>query len=524
MRCIREGTRAQCNRCSDARANCVFSIARKAGRPSASGKRALNSSEGDGEYGGASGKTASSPHTLTDERRQQERATSLSHLFADETSRNLDTELSNYLFETSDNVSMLENMSSPTISFDIDVSSTSIATASGTDAHSCLPLFENDDQPLHQSSGHASLDEEERTDVETALNDFATLPSSPLFAYPGQREGTSHAPPPQCSRSRMSGRKGERVLALEPELVAGGTGLESSVGGDVQTNTMQQLSELGRKLFAHATVAPSKRAPSHQYHSCALGENNVIVADPSPNENATRGVDDMNVELDSHNHSHGSDNASDNHLDQLTAHVIESSSTFFSILRRIPPRASFDMAATMLILTTYIRLAQLHHNLYTHIRSILPPSETRMPLAAACATSYRTPRSSEPSNSGNSTATAATFPRPSIPVPFPHLQIGGVSLAAYPRFQLKFILQICVHHLGEVELLLGLPAESCVGGGKRSRRHGEWSGEDSGVLHRNTGGMTLLVRTIMMEANETVKEIRRVLTDLTEELQASIQV
>ena len=76
----------------------------------------------------------------------------------------------------------------------------------------------------------------------------------------------------------------------------------------------------------------------------------------------------------------------------------------------------------------------------------------------------------------------------------------------------------------EVELLLGLPAEFCVGGGKGSRQRGRLDGEDGGILHRNTGGMTLLVWTIMMEANETVKGIRRVLAVLTEESRASIQI
>ena len=75
-------------------------------------------------------------------------------------------------------------------------------------------------------------------------------------------------------------------------------------------------------------------------------------------------VDHASVEAGS---NHDVEDAPTNRLGQLTTHVIESSSTFYSILRHILPHASFDIAATMLILTTYICLAQLHHTLYAHV-------------------------------------------------------------------------------------------------------------------------------------------------------------
>lgn len=89
-----------------------------------------------------------------------------------------------------------------------------------------------------------------------------------------------------------------------------------------------------------------------------------------------------------------------------------------------------------------------------------------------------------------------------------------MSLAAYPRFQLKFILQVCTHHLGEVEALLGLPDGFCV-----SDRGDENKG---GILQRSAGGT--LVQTVMIEASEIVKGIRKILADLVRKLRGSIQI
>ena len=281
-------------------------------------------------------------------------------------------------------------------------------------------------------------------------------------------------------------------------------------GGDLQAAIMQQLSELGRKLFAQTVTTPGEEGSTHRDVPDTPGDGSLV---------------DFNF-----NASPNAENASMSRLEQLTAYVIESSSVFCSILRHISPHASFDMAATMLMLATYVRLAQLHHTLYAHIQSLLTSSDTQTPLVTPNSFAHVTPTPSEQSFSLNvaSTRTATNWTTPSsrspTPVVFPHLQIGEVSLAVYSRFQLKFILQICVHRLGDVEILLGLPAECCVSGLKGSQRHGRPDSEDGGILHRNTGGKTLLVQTVMMEAKGTIKGIRRILAGLTEELRSSIQV
>ncbi|PYI11867.1 hypothetical protein BO78DRAFT_413669 [Aspergillus sclerotiicarbonarius CBS 121057] len=142
-------------------------------------------------------------------------------------------------------------------------------------------------------------------------------------------------------------------------------------------------------------------------------------------------------------------------LEQLAAHGSDG----------LDPLSS-DTATILQILAVYIRLTQLHHALYRQMKSVL-------------------------TNSGD------------CPLPFPSPS------------DLPFVLEICVHHLGEVETLLGLPAGFCVS---------EQMVENGGILHQSAGGMTLLVRTIMRQAENTVKGIRSVLAELAEETRGQIQV
>jgi hypothetical protein len=190
-------------------------------------------------------------------------------------------------------------------------------------------------------------------------------------------------------------------------------------------------------------------------------------------------------------------------LEQLVAHVITSSVAFHNILSNAAPsfEASPDdtiflenTATVLQILTTYICLTQLHHALYMHVQSIISP----------------------PPSASNPFPLPSPFTStPTAPVAFPSLQIGGISLSSYPRFQWKFLLQICVHHLGEVEALLGLPTGLCVS---------EKGIAGAGILRQDTGQVSALVRTVMTENEVTVKGIQRVLAELREVLAGSIQI
>ncbi|GLA76126.1 hypothetical protein AtubIFM55763_007692 [Aspergillus tubingensis] len=184
-------------------------------------------------------------------------------------------------------------------------------------------------------------------------------------------------------------------------------------------------------------------------------------------------------------------------LEQLAANVIESSVELHRVLSEarsmlealdgLDPILS-DTAMILQVLSAYIRLTQLHYALYQEMNFAL------MKLSDC------------PSHE---------FSPSDIFVLFPMLHIGGVSLSSYYRFQLKFVLQICVHHLGETEALLGLPADLCVSG---RMLQGE------GILHQSTGEMSFLVRTIMCQAEKTVKGIRSVLAELSERTKGAIEV
>ncbi|KAF2792077.1 hypothetical protein K505DRAFT_326405 [Melanomma pulvis-pyrius CBS 109.77] len=193
-------------------------------------------------------------------------------------------------------------------------------------------------------------------------------------------------------------------------------------------------------------------------------------------------------------------------LESLTANVIQSSVAFIGILSNTTSPISSDTATVLQIMTAYLRLTELHLALYQHMQSILIPTTANL----------------SPHAWGLSPTTLLSPPVsiPPAPTIFPSLQIGGISLSNYPNFQLKFVLQICVHHLGEIEGLLGLPADFCI----REDCGRNQAGRGGGFLEQDARGAALLIRTVMMEAGETVNGIRRVLGELREELKGSIQV
>lgn len=186
-------------------------------------------------------------------------------------------------------------------------------------------------------------------------------------------------------------------------------------------------------------------------------------------------------------------------LEQLAASVIKSSVTFGDILNHAGTSLASGTATVLQILTAYLRLTELHLALYLHIQSTLSPNT---PLARVTDSSPISMLSPPLSDS-------------TTPTIFPTLHIGGVSLASYSNFQLKFILQICVHHLGEIETILGLPAAFCVQ---------ECCGSSRGIFHQYPRGTEVLIQTIMTQAGETLKGIRTVLRTLKDELRGSIEV
>ena len=100
-------------------------------------------------------------------------------------------------------------------------------------------------------------------------------------------------------------------------------------------------------------------------------------------------------------------------------------------------RQPVDMTEVFSLLTCYIRILYLHSFFYSKLSDFLIKSlrtETRLP-----------------------------------PV-FPGLQAGGVSLDNFGKFQIKLLVQISTHVLGEIETALGLPEGYRISKKNRERR------------------------------------------------------
>ena len=84
-----------------------------------------------------------------------------------------------------------------------------------------------------------------------------------------------------------------------------------------------------------------------------------------------------------------------------------------------------DMTTIFQLLTCYIRVIRLHSIIYMQVHDYLitVPSKRELPL----------------------------------PPIFPGIEVGGFPLDVFRNFQVKLLLQILAHLLGEIEMLLGLP-------------------------------------------------------------------
>ncbi len=100
---------------------------------------------------------------------------------------------------------------------------------------------------------------------------------------------------------------------------------------------------------------------------------------------------------------------------------------------------SADMTTALQLLTCYIHIIHLHSILYArildHLLASLPPRN------------HDNPRNSATDSQQQH----------ELPPIFPGMQVGGVCLDAFRVFQVKLILQISTHVLGEIEMALGLP-------------------------------------------------------------------
>ena len=136
----------------------------------------------------------------------------------------------------------------------------------------------------------------------------------------------------------------------------------------------------------------------------------------------------------------------------------------------LEPPTPIDMATVLQLLTCYIRVVHLHSIMHArmldYMSAFLQHNTQHVEL---------------------------------IPPVFPNMQVGGVSLNRFGTFQIKLLMQISVHVLGEIESALGLPTEFRVGKSK---------GGKMGVLGESVSGE--FVKCLMNERSWRGKKLESV--------------
>lgn len=132
-----------------------------------------------------------------------------------------------------------------------------------------------------------------------------------------------------------------------------------------------------------------------------------------------------------------------------------------------------DITTLLQLLACYLRLRDLHRILYTAIHHYMVSN---------------TSAKSKTSSSQHDLSTTEQLSAKQRPL-FKGLQIGGTSLEDFHPFQVKFVLQITVHILGEIEHTLGLPGVDRV-----SKKTDD---EQPGIL--GAGVSPQLLKTVMRD-------------------------
>ena len=147
-----------------------------------------------------------------------------------------------------------------------------------------------------------------------------------------------------------------------------------------------------------------------------------------------------------------------------------------------------DMTTIVQLLSCYIRIIHMHGILYTRIYDYL---------------------------------TAQPQKTSQLPPVFPGMQVDGVLLDAFGRFQVKLVLQISTHILGEIEMALGLPDGYRIG--KRTT-------QTHGILERSVSlqfvemAMRENSRTGLGMEKDRVSSIKDTLASLRQLLKGAINI
>lgn len=263
---------------------------------------------------------------------------------------------------------------------------------------------------------------------------------------------------------------------------------ETSSVNKIQDRRMQRLSELAMELYAQLAAndrennQPTSGAATTAFQDQLVGSvlkssstfltlltsfsapatlSPALFSPPSPTSSINQ--DDS---ICSSSDSDASPSASPMHhdepaMDEPVQHTHGKLPTGSSDDSKPPPQT--DVTTVLLLLTCYLRIIHLHSimhvRIFDYILAFLPHN---------------------------------TQHGDTVPPVFPGMQVGGVSLDKFGTFQIKLLLQISLHMLGEIELTLGLPEEYRVGKRKSKKKGGA-----RGVLEASVSGG--FVRCLMRE-------------------------
>lgn len=205
----------------------------------------------------------------------------------------------------------------------------------------------------------------------------------------------------------------------------------------IQHRHMQELSELTTNLYAQfAANDPENHQPMSGASATKFQDQFIGSVLKSANTFLTLLIS-FSTPAESSSDSGASPSASamdydDPTIDEPVQHPYHKLS--YSSSDDSKPFPPIDMTTVLQLLSCYMRITHLYSIMYARILDYM--------LAFLQHTTQRID---------------------SVPPIFPNMQVGGVSLNNFGTFQIKMLLQISVHILGEIESALGLPEEYRVG-------------------------------------------------------------
>ena len=264
---------------------------------------------------------------------------------------------------------------------------------------------------------------------------------------------------------------------------------ESLSVDEIQHRLMQELSELAMDLYAQlATNDPEYHQPTSGGTATALQDHLIgsvlkssdtfltllsSFSTPATHSSSfTTATSYKNPIYDSSDSDTSTlslaSDIDDRGIDELVQHSYSKRPAGNSDDLESPP--PIDMATVLQLLTCYIRIVHLHSIMHARMLENISAFLQH-------------------------TAQQVDF----VPPVFPNMQVGGVSLNRFGTFQIKLLLQISVHVLGEIESALGLPKEFRVGKSKGGR---------TGVLGESVSGE--FVKCLMNERSWRGKKVESV--------------